>query len=52
MVPGRTFPVKVVHRDLIKTLETTATNYVAKAVDVVMDIHTEQPPGVVHWFKH
>jgi hypothetical protein len=39
-VPGRCFPVDVIH-----AREDHSHDYVAAAVDTVLQIHTRQPPG-------
>ncbi|XP_071953797.1 probable ATP-dependent RNA helicase DHX40 isoform X2 [Antedon mediterranea] len=47
-IPGRVFPVKNIYCDLIKEIDLkndTTINYVKKVVDVVMEIHMEQPSG-------
>lgn len=45
-IPGRMFPVKVVHTDAIDARNATSTSYALKAADAVMDIHLNDPPGV------
>ena len=39
-MPGRCFPVDVVH-----SMEDHQRDYVDAAVDVVLQVHTQQPPG-------
>jgi len=44
-IPGRQYPVKVIH-----SLEDQITDYESSAIDMVLDIHCSQPPGDILLF--
>lgn len=46
-VPGRCFPVDVVH-----SLADHSKNYLQAAIDTALDIHVDEPEGVIYPSSH